>query len=115
MDDGDRATKIASLNDEARKGKGGKLFLTKGIDALPAETKADISHQMRNFSDFNEENDPWKEHDFGSFTVGGNLIFWKIEYYDKEAWEKGEEVLSRDPCDPEKTLRMIAVMLADEY
>lgn len=30
-----------------------------------------------------EENDPHGEHDFGSFRYGGQLIYWKIDYYDK--------------------------------
>src|SRR5258708_7485403 len=62
------------------------------------------------FSDFTADNDPHGEHDFGSFTLVGRKFFWKIEYYDKQC-EFGPE----DPADPEKTTRVLTVMLAEEY
>jgi hypothetical protein len=43
----------------------------------------EIFVKVRDFVDFTEDNDPYGEHDFGSFTVSGVKIFWKIDYYDE--------------------------------
>jgi len=40
----------------------------------------------------------------------GEKLFWKIDYFDL-AGEFGSE----DPTDPKKTLRVLTVMLAEEY
>jgi Protein of unknown function (DUF3768) len=50
------------------------------------------------------------EHDFGSFELGNNKFFWKIEYYDKSMTYG-----SQDPADPELTTRVLTVMLAEDY
>ena len=34
------------------------------------------------YDEFTEDNDPYKEHEFGKCTVEGTDIFWKIDYYD---------------------------------
>ncbi len=62
------------------------------------------------FSEFTADNDPHSEHDFGSFELVGRKFFWKIDYYDKRC-----EFGSDDPADPEKTTRVLTVMLAGEY
>ena len=55
-------------------------------------------------------NDPHKEHDFGSFEIAGRKFFFKLDYYDL-AMEFGSE----DPADPAKTMRVLTIMLAEEY
>jgi len=35
------------------------------------------------FDDFCHANDPYEEHDFGSFEVDGHRIFFKIDYLDQ--------------------------------
>ena len=41
---------------------------------------SDIFVAVQEFSNFTEDNDPHGEHDFGSFTIAGNKVFWKIDY-----------------------------------
>lgn len=65
---------------------------------------------VREFNDFSPDNDPYGEHDFGSFDYKGNKIFWKIDYYDKNL-----RFCSDDPANETKTARVITIMLADEY
>lgn len=104
-------TDIATLNDNFRKSfSGGRVMLTAGINALPADDVAQILSRVRSFNDFSPDNDPYGEHDFGSFDYKGNTIFCKIDYYDKNL-----RFCSDDPADVSKTIRVMTVMLADEY
>jgi hypothetical protein len=62
------------------------------------------------FDDFCHANDPYEEHDFGSFEVDGHRIFFKIDYLDQAV-----TCHSPDPADPSVTKRVITIMLAEEY
>ena len=102
---------IRLLNDNLRSTfVGGKVMLTSGVDALPAEMKAAVLSKVRTFAEFNAENDPHREHDFGSFKLAGETYFFKVDYYSPDM-EGGSE----DPADPTKTTRVLTIMRADEY
>jgi Protein of unknown function (DUF3768) len=47
---------------------------------------------------------------FGSFEVAGETFFWKIDYYDRSMMFGSE-----DPSVPEKTMRLLTIMLEREY
>jgi hypothetical protein len=103
--------RIRELNDAFRKTlRGGRALMTSGVNELPDCVKAEAMIQVAHFSDFTADNDPHREHDFGSFTLVGRKFFWKIEYYDSRC-----EFGSEDPSDPDKTTRVLTVMLAEEY
>lgn len=105
----DEATRIRFLNDLFRStGAGGKVLITQGIQAL-SDFDAIIG-KVRSFDSFTEDNDPYQEHDFGAFTHNGRKVFWKIGYYDPSM-----EFGSADPSDDEKTVRVLKIMLAEEY
>lgn len=105
------AEKIRALNDAFRTTMtGGTVVMTAGVDALPSDVKAVAIRQVATFSDFNAENDPHQEHDFGSFSLAGRKIFWKIDYLDADM-----RFGSDDPADPSKTSRVLTIMLAEEY
>lgn len=99
------SVKIASLNDEFRKARQG-FMVTPGVSVLPNLAK--VLSMVQDFNEFNEDNDPYGEHDFGSFEVFGEKLFWKIDYYDHnlELWN--------NPISSE-CRRVLTVMLADEY
>jgi len=102
-------TVIASLNDTARRTLTGcRVHMTPGIQAL-YQTNAIIT-RVQAYSDFNERNDPYGEHDFGSFEFCGETVFWKFDYYDLDY-----SMRSLDPSDLTITARMLTVMLGDEY
>jgi hypothetical protein len=106
-----RAARIAELNDALRRTfVGGKVMLTAGVDGLPNELKAQVLQMVREFSYFDSCNDPHGEHDFGAFEISSAKIFWKIDYYDPDL-----HFGSEDPADPEKTTRVLTIMLANEY
>ena len=57
-------------------------FFSRGIADLPPADKTVIVFRVLTFDDFDPENDPYCEHDFGAFDHNGDRIFWKIDYYD---------------------------------
>ncbi len=108
---GSSADAIRVLNDNFRATFiGGRVLMTAGVDALPIDTKARVLLAVQSFSNFTNDNDPHREHDFGSFEIEGETYFFKIDYYALEM-DGGSE----DPADPEKTTRVLTIMRADEY
>jgi hypothetical protein len=103
--------RICALNDAFRRTfAGGEVMMTSGVDELPDCVKAEALRQVATFSDFTPDSDPHGEHDFGSFTLVGRKFFWKIDYHDRDMIHGSE-----DPADPEKTTRVLTIMLASEY
>ncbi len=106
-----RRNKIALLNDNFRATfLGGKTVMTAGVNALPIDVKAAAFLKVKTFADFTDGNDPYGEHDFGSFVIGNERFFWKIDYYDHDL-----TCGSEDPGDPDKTARVLTIILASEY
>jgi Protein of unknown function (DUF3768) len=102
---------IRALNDELRQNLAtGTALMTAGVAALGAEAVARIVKTIAVYDDFCHANDPYEEHDFGSFEVDGHSLFFKIDYYDKS-----RSFHSPDPSDPSVTERVITIMLAEEY
>lgn len=102
---------IAKLNDDFRRsGNGGKLAVTAGVIALGRQAFPDIFERVRVFDAFTGANDPYGEHDFGALEWRGELIFWKIDYYDADM-QGG----SPEPADSSVTTRVLTIMLATEY
>ena len=105
-------TDVKTLNDNFRKTfTGGQVLLTAGIDSMGAEDVANIMLIVQNFNDFTPDNDPYGEHDFGSFMYNDNKIFWKIDYYDRF----NTHFASENPANPDITNRVLTIMLAEEY
>lgn len=106
-----RADAIASLNDTLRtEGRGGRLMVTHGVISLPSFNARLLIDALASFDQFNGDNDPYGERDFGAFEAFGAKLLWKIDYYDLKL-----EFASPDPADPELTVRVLTVMLGSEY
>ncbi len=106
-----QTSRIRVLNDNFRSTfLGGQVVLTAGVSQLPLDVKAKALLMVKTFKEFCRDNDPYGEHDFGSFEIIGQTFFWKIDYYDPKC-ESGSE----DPGDPAKTTRVLTIMLAHEY
>lgn len=83
-------------------------MMTRGVAAL--DQTAVVLKAVREFSNFTADNDPYGEHDFGSFSIAGERLFWKFDYYDSDM-----QMASLDPSDDAITVRVLTIMLADEY
>jgi hypothetical protein len=71
-------TPAQMTNDAIRQNPALWVF-TSNVRALPGDKIEQIIKLVKEFNDFNEDNDPWQEHDFGSFDFEGTKYFWKIE------------------------------------
>jgi hypothetical protein len=107
----DRTEVIRKLNDDLRvRGMGGRMVVTSGIAALGDHTVRKILQLVASFDSFDESNDPYGEHDFGQVCADGQVIFFKLDYYDKTL-----SMYSPDPADSSVTDRVMTVMLSSEY
>jgi hypothetical protein len=106
------SARIRLLNDRARQAMGiyGPVYQTAGIAALDPAIQSKIRERVETFSEFTPDNDPYGEHDFGSFTLDGNRVFWKFDYYDRTM-----DFGSEDPANPAATIRVLTILLAEEY
>jgi hypothetical protein len=110
MDD-PKTGRIRALNDELRQHLiGGLAVITPGVAALGPQAVERIVKTIAVFDDFCHVNDPYGEHDFGSFEVDGYTLIFKIDYFDRTL-----SYASSDPADPTVTERVITIMLAEEY
>jgi hypothetical protein len=110
-EDSERSRQIQELNDAFRTTlTGGVVLLSAGIISKGAEFQEALLQAVRNFNDFDEDCDPWQEHDFGAIRIEGSRVFWKIDYFDCLL-----SMRSDDPADPSITKRVMTIMLAEEY
>lgn len=106
-----KCDKVRVLNDNFRTTFiGGQVLLSYGVNELPIDIKARALLMVKAFKDFTNDNDPYGEHDFGFFDLADDTFYWKIDYYDTD-----RRYGSEDPGDPEKTARVLTIMLAAEY
>ena len=94
----------AKTNDRLRKAipfisKPNLFVMTRGIASLPVEEQILVMRKVKTFNNFNSENDPYQEHDFGSIEHNEEKIFWKIDDY---AGNEGYQLV-------------LTIMLASEY
>jgi hypothetical protein len=114
----ERAEQLAQMNDQFRLSlldphgpHEGRLLITRGIQAFPVKSQLDLIVKVMHYRDFTEDSDPYKEHDFGVLMHEGFKIFFKIDVYESSEMEYGSE----DPLDPDKSYRVLTIMLASEY
>jgi Protein of unknown function (DUF3768) len=110
-DSPEKTARIRELNDQLRRqGIGGRIVITRGIEALGPDGVRDVLTAVARFDDFSEDNDPWGEHDCAVLTVNGSRIIFKVDYFDH-----GLQFHSPDASDPAVTERVLTIMLSEEY
>ena len=101
--------RIQQLNDAARQTLTGcRVLITPGVQALNAT--AAILALVQCYTAFTPDNDPYAEHDFGSFRFSGETIFWKFDYYDLDF-----SMHSLEASEPDVTARVLTILLGSEY
>jgi hypothetical protein len=109
--DAAETARIRDLNDELRTTfTGGRVLITAGVAGLPEALTAQVLQRVRAFDQFDGDNDPHGEHDFGIIIIDGETFSFKIDYYAPDM-DGGSE----DPSDPDQTTRVLTIMLASEY
>ena len=119
---------IRRLNDAARShpGTGSIANVTIGFQSLPDADRFAALSAIVSFSQFDGNNDPYGEHDFGAvyrLATGrwtqerpsddkdiSETVFWKVDYYDNTLTYGSEA-----PWDERQTKRVLTIMLASEY
>jgi len=100
--------RIRTLNDQLRRNLPNcHAVITGGIAALGPEAVARIVKTIAVYDDFCYANDPYQEHDFGSFEADGAVILFKIDLYEEPDVKSanGEPVVTR----------VLTITLAEEY
>ena len=107
-----QAPTIAHLNDRFRQGDHtlGQVYTTQLVQGLSSKEQQELFRLVRVFDDFTEEDDPWKEHDYGSVEFKGGKYLFKIDYYDKNL-----KYGSEDPRNTAVTTRVLTIMHSSEY
>jgi hypothetical protein len=110
----DPNARVRELNDAFRRDifnrHLGTLMITAGVAALKDGDRFALVREVQCFEDFNENNDPYSEHEFGAIDFKDERYFFKIDYYDKN-----NRFHSPDKASPELTNRVLTIMQADEY
>lgn len=88
----------------------GTVVVTAGVHARGRDFQTDAIMAVAADTDFTEDNDPWGTRDFGTVTVQGEKLYWKIDYFDA-----AREYGSDDPADPAKTHRVLTILFPSEY
>lgn len=106
-----RTARIRALNDMLRMTlRGGKIMFAGELAHQDPTFQMIVLMEVATFTDFNEDNDPYGEHDFVKVEVGGEPYFGKIDYYDLDL-----EYGSPDPADPAVTTRVLTIFHARDY
>ena len=110
MNEQSRKQKIVELNDKLRTTMaGGKVLCTSDLAAKGPVFQIAAMALVSTFTDFNANNDPHGEHDFGQVDVRGTPVFWKIDYYDLDM-----TMHSPDEADESVTCRVLTLMLSGD-
>lgn len=83
-------------------------MITRGVQTV--DDVPSVLDQLRRYSAFTPDNDPYGEHGFGSIHHARQTVFWKFDYLDLDL-----TMHSPDPSDPAVTTRVLTIMLAEEY
>ena len=110
----EQTRRVRELNDAFRThplGLGGRVVATQGVTAKGLDFLNAAYTAVREFKDFNEDNDPWKAHDGATIIVDDTLLYWKVDVYRDAECEYGAE----EPWLPDASYRVLTILLMEEY
>jgi Protein of unknown function (DUF3768) len=88
---------IRTLNDELHQNLTVGTAVAEGRDTGCDERNC-RSHRYRHVRRVCHANDPSEEHDFGSFEIDGQTIFFKIDLYEEPGVNTAKWRTRRQPC-----------------
>lgn len=90
----------------------GRVHVTHSLVAVGDGFMAEAVKATGEFDSFEPENDPEGWHDFGSVTIRGEIVFWKLDLYEADSdFRYGAET----PDDPQTTIRVLTIMVARDW
>lgn len=90
--------------------KNGECVIGADIHSLDDNQKNNLFLAVAQYSDFNEDNDPYNEHDFGTIELPDiPKVMWKIDYYADNTCTFGAEEPSKG-C-----YRVLSIIYAHQY
>src|SRR3954447_22949862 len=103
--------RIRELNDQLRiSHTGGTLVTTPGVLALGIYLNQAILIAIAAYDDFDEDSDPFGEHDFGLVEVAGQEVLFKIDLYERQLVKSasiGKPFLTSSPHRARRRSRII--------
>ncbi|WP_158598538.1 DUF3768 domain-containing protein [Notoacmeibacter ruber] len=114
-----RATAIAEKNDAFRRqsltasnesAPIGRVVMTRAVAFESEAFQLAAMQAVAAQTAFEDDNDPYGEHDFGKVTALGKDLFWKIDLYDAD-YQYGTE----DALDDAQTRRLLTIMFPEDY
>src|SRR3546814_11195083 len=93
-------------------------MMTAGVAALIGDVtrfrgfqkRAELLRAVRDYDNFDIDNDPYGERDYGIFEFESATRYWKIDYYDRAL-----AVGSENPSDPNDKTRVLTNPLAEGF
>jgi hypothetical protein len=90
----------------------GRMIVTRTLMAAGDGFVAEAVKATGEFDTFEPENDPEGWHDFGSVTIRGETVFWKIDLYEAGSdFRYGADT----PGNPATTMRVLTIMMAQDW
>ena len=114
-----RAARVAAQNDAFRRALApgaapcplaGRAVLTQGIAARGPTFAGAALLAVAADETFTTDNDPYGHRDFGAVEVEGVRVWWRIDLYDAD-----ERFGSERPEDPAATVRVLTILLPEEW
>ncbi len=88
----------------------GQVLVTPGVSGEGMEFQTAALKAVASDDQFDEGNDPYGDHTFGTVIVSGQKLFWKIDLYDADYTYGSDR-----PFDPAVTRRVLTIMCPSEY
>ncbi len=92
------------------KGIQGQVVVTPGVSGEGVDFQTAALAAVASDDQFDEGNDPYGDHTFGTVTVSGQKLFWKIDLYDTDYTYGSDR-----PFDTSVTRRVLTIMCPSEY
>lgn len=110
LNDEARAMLIKVINNEPLHNAHIRVIFTWKVNSLDKDNLNQLLQKFIDFTNFNQDNDPYGEHDFIKVNHENEVYFLKIDYYDTKL-----DKHSNNPADEHQTIRVLTIMHSNDY